>query len=208
MSPPDQVIGRNMAKQISKRGTRDFRAEYKRRIERGLKRGLSRSQARGHAKAGEAPVRKRGKTVKQDDALEAALKALRKTNNQSRAAQSAGVSVERFRRFLKSENLASYRGRKWAVTDNRPRHVSIISQGRELTIEVPDFAASSRAGSYRNAVGEFLETNNADHLAPFIGEALTDTRGKRHPFETDPNTLYRLAASGLDGFEQVYRIVT
>lgn len=181
---------------------------YKRRIERGLKRGLSRSQARGHAKAGEAPVRKRGKPAQRDDALEAALKALRKTNNQARAARQAGISVERFRRFLKSENLAQYSGRIWTLTDNRPREVSVISKGRELTIEVPDFAASARAGAYRNAVGEFLETNDADHLAPFIGDALTDTRGQSYPFETDPNTLYRLAASGLDGFEQVYRIVT
>ena len=181
---------------------------YKRRIERGLKRGLSRSQARGHPKAGETPVRKRPKPDKPDDALEAALKALRKTNNQARAARQAGVSVERFRRFLKSENLAQYNGRIWTLTDTRPREVSIISRGREYTIEVPDFTASARAGAYCDAVGVFLNTNDAQHLAPFIGESLTDTRGKSHPFETDPNTLYRLAASGLDGFEQVYRIVT
>lgn len=181
---------------------------YKRRIERGLKRGLTRSQARGHPKAGEAPVRKQPKREKRDDALESALKALRKSNNQSRAARQAGISVERFRRFLKSENLAQYSGRTWTLTDNRPREVSVISKGREYSIEVPDFTAAARAGAYCDAVGTFLNTNDAQHLAPFIGDALTDTRGKSHPFETDPNTLYRLAASGLDGFEQVYRIVT
>jgi len=185
---------------------RDHKREYQRRIERGLKRGLSRSQARGHAKAGERPVRPKPTPKEPDAGLEEALKLLRRTNNQSQAAREAGVSVERFRRFVKSHGLANYGGRSWSFSDNRPRDVPIYSDGRALTVTVPGFDAASMAGAYQNAVGEFLDTNNTDHLAPFEGESLTDVRGKTHPFETDPNTLYQLALSGQDGFEQVYRI--
>ncbi len=97
---------------------RDFKAEYQRRIANALKRGLSRSQARGHAKAGEKPVR--AKPVQSDARLEDALKLLRQTGNQSLAAKEAGVSAERFRRFLRSNGLAERQGRQWRITDNPP----------------------------------------------------------------------------------------
>ena len=84
--------GRAMSRQ------RDYKAEYQRRIANAAKRGLSKSQGRGHARAGEASAR--SKPVKSDDRLESALKLLRQSGNQSRAAKEAGVSAERFRRFL------------------------------------------------------------------------------------------------------------
>jgi hypothetical protein len=58
-----------------------------------------------------------------------------------------------------------------------------------------------------SAVGQFLTTNDPASLLPFIGQSVTDIRSKAHPFETNPHTLYRLAETGGDSFEQIYRIV-
>jgi len=186
---------------------RDYRKEYRRRIERGLERGLSRSQSRGHARTGERSVRSQSKKTKSDAKLEAALRELRSTNNQRKAAKTAGVSTERFRRFLRDNKLAKRKGGRWQITDQRKREVRIISAGQEQLITVRGFNASSRAMSHREAVREFLNTNDASKLKPFEGQSVTDTSGRAHEFETRPNVLYQLAAVGSEGFEQVYRLV-
>jgi hypothetical protein len=40
------------------------------------------------------------------------------------------------------------------------------------------------------------------------GVSVTDTRGRKHTPETRPNVLHRLAATGGEQYEQVYRLVT
>lgn len=186
--------------------TRDYKAEYQRRIASAAKRGLSRSQARGHARAGEMPVR--AKPVGSDPRLEDALKLLRQTGNQSRAAKDAGVSAERFRRFLRSNALAERQGRQWRITDNRSRRMTVITSGEAVELTLRDFDQSSLNGRHLAAVGAFLRTNNADLLAPFVGQFVIDVAGVAHPLETHPNALYRLAAAGSEVFHEIYRLVT
>lgn len=184
--------------------TRDYKAEYQRRIASAQSRGLSRSQARGHARADEAPVRP--KTVSSDERLEAALKLLRMTGNQSRAAREAGVSAERFRRFVRSNALAQRRGRSWQITDNRPRRMTVITDEEAREITLRDFEQASLNGKHLAAVGEFLRTNDIDRLRPFEGRAVIDATGQSHPLETNPNALYRLAAAGDEVFHEIYRL--
>ena len=86
---------------------RNYQAEYHGRLERGRARGLTRSQARGHARAQEASLN--AKPIKSDERLERALRELRRTNNQAFAAKEAGISPERFRRFLREQILPSAR---------------------------------------------------------------------------------------------------
>ncbi len=185
---------------------RDHRAEYKRRIANAAKRGLSRSQARGHARAGEAPIRP--KMVKSDERLETALKLLRETGNQGRAAKEAGVSAERFRRFVRSNSLAERQGRQWRITDNRRRRMRVISGGEAREIMLRDFEQSSLNGRHLAAVGAFVRSNDPDLLRPFDGQSVIDAKGKAHPLETNPNTLHRLAASGTEVFHEIYRLIT
>jgi hypothetical protein len=185
---------------------RDYKAEYQRRIANAAKRGLSRSQARGHARAGETPVR--AKPVGSDPRLEDALKLLRQTGNQSRAAKDAGVSAERFRRFLRSNALAERQGKTWRITDNRSRRMRVATRGEAVELTLRDFEQASLNGKHQAAIGAFLHTNDADLLAPFVGQSVIDAAGVAHPLETDPNALYRLAAAGGEEFHEIYQLIT
>lgn len=185
---------------------RDYRAEYQRRIASAAKRGLSRSQARGHARAGEQPVR--AKSVQSDPRLEDALKLLRQTGNQSRAAKEAGVSAERFRRFLRSNTLAERRGGHWRITDNRIREMPVRTDGEERLILLRDFDQASLNGRHLAATDTYLSAPDPELLAPFEGQSVIDADGKAHPLETDPNALYRIAAAGGEEFHQIYRLVS
>lgn len=204
---------------------RDYKAEYERRIARGLAKGLSRSQARGHPKTGEAaaaaaaaavvPGRARGRrkaklappTIKADPRLEEGFKALRRGASISKAARSAGVSRERLRRFIGENDLANWKSRKWIVSDQRPRRVSILSKGKQIDVVVPSLEEAMRAGAFWDAQGRFVRTNNISLLKPFEGNGVTDIKGRFWPFETDPNELHRIASMDAPVFHEIYEIV-
>lgn len=185
--------------------SRDFKAEYQRRIERAAARGLTRSQARGHARSGEAPIRIRPERDR--DTLEAALRALRQSGNQSDAARSARVSTERFRRFLRENSFATRRGKSWVFADNRDREMLVISGGVAKTRTFRGFDQASVNGRHLAAVGKFVRSNKIEILLPFEGVSVIDARGKSHPLETDPNILHRLASAGSEVFHDVYRLI-
>ena len=185
---------------------RDYKAEYQRRIANAAKRGLSKSQARGHARPGEKPIR--GSNVARGDtALEAALTALRRTGTQVAAAKEAGVSVERFRRFLRENKLAERQGRTWLIDDRAPREMLVLSNGQAMQMRLDGYEQASLNGRYLSAFKSFINTNDSEFLSDFIGLSVRDAKGKLHPFETDENALYRLAASGSEIFEDIYRLI-
>jgi len=186
---------------------RDYKAEYKRRIERGLRKGLSRSQARGHPSISEVKPSD-PRATKHKEQLEAALKELRNGSTQKAAAHSAGVSIERFRKFIYSNKLAKRDGLHWSMTDERPRRVPIIHHGETKSVTVPSFAEARKSGEYFEAAGQFLRTNNISYLEPFEGDGLTNVQGKFFQFETDPNALYRHADQDNPAFHEVYQIVS
>jgi hypothetical protein len=183
---------------------RNYEAEYRRRLERGRARGLSRSQARGHSRAQEAGLTT--KPLKSDERLERALRELRRTNNQATAAKEAGVSAERFRRFLREHKLAERTGRVWEITDKRPRDMTAMTTRGAIELTLPDYDTASLVGRHNAAVKTFLDTNDVSHLRPFEGRTVKDTSGRTHVLETRPNVIRRLEASG-ETFEQIYRIV-
>jgi hypothetical protein len=183
------------------------RESYSQRIERGLARGLTRSQARGHARSSEAAIKAPRATGPLDEKLIAALRSFRTTNSVSAAAREAHVSRERFRRFLGAEHVASREGRAWTITDNLVRELDIISQGHRQVVRVRGFDAASTVEKHNAAVRKFIRHRDPAFLAPFADAVITDTAGRNHTLETRPNILLRLASSGGDGFEAVYRII-
>lgn len=190
-----------------KRRKRDYKAEYARRIARGRNRGLSRSQARGHPKPTEKPVAVRRQSRLDDHRFQIALRELRDGKSLSAVARDIGVSRERLTTQLETSHVARKNGGRWIVRSDRPREMLIYSNGRASTIKVPNLKSAAKLGRYLSAVRQFLSTNDLDYLVSFTGESVADVKGKVHPFETDPNVLYRLSLTGTETFEQVYRIV-
>ncbi|MBU6418254.1 MAG: hypothetical protein KGQ79_00825 [Proteobacteria bacterium] len=200
---------------MSKR-IRDYKAEYARRISRGQAQGLSRSQARGHPRALEPTKRSISKATKPaqaakppkfDRRLEEGFRALRDGQTLTASAKSVRVSPERLRRYVAETGMAERKGSRWIIgPDIRPRIMQMFSNGEIQHVTVaPDEARL--IGAYHSAVGRFLNTNDPAFLDIFDGQSVTDIKGKSHPFETDPNALYRLSETGSDSFEDVYRIV-
>lgn len=184
---------------------RDYRAEYRRRVERGLAKGLTLSQARGHPKAGEKNIKKPRPIS--DDAFQISLKALRSGKTLSAAAKEIRVSPERLRNQAKARGAIKKQGRKWVVKSTLPRQMLIYSDGKAHSIIVGTFHQASKLGRYMAGVKRFLRSNDAAHLKAFIGKFVKDSKGTAYVFETTPNALYRIAASGTETFEQIYRII-
>lgn len=185
--------------------TRNFKAEYARRIASATSRGLSRSQARGHARTGE--VQSGTPKLRGDARLEAALKVFRKTRNRAVAAKSVNIAPERLRRFLRENVQIEGRGRSLQIIDNRPRDMTVISDGKAEVLRLRDYDQASLNGEHLAAVGDFLRTNNRELLLPFEGRTVIDAKGKSHRLETDPNALHRIAAQGDEVFHEIYRLV-
>jgi hypothetical protein len=186
------------------RKPRDYAAEYQRRIARGVTKGLSRSQARGHPRAKERYVSPKAPSYRK---LEKGVAALRRTKSLSAAARQAKVAPERLRKYLTDLDFAQKQRGRWVVgTDPRLRAVLIYTDGKKQKIVVQGYEPAALIGAYWDAVGKFLQTNDPAHLAPFVGEQITDATGNVHTLETRPNVLYRLANTGGETFEQIYRI--
>ena len=177
---------------------RNYKAEYRRRIARGRARGLSRSQARGHPKAKEQSIKAASSIA--DDKIDAAILDMHHGESLSAAARSSHISAERLSRFLAQGRLAKLRGRRWIMSDDRPRRVPVMTGGRQRSITVQGFDEASLVGKHHNAVGAFVRNNDISLLEPFVGQFVRTAKGKRILLETDPNELHRIAAMDTPAF--------
>jgi hypothetical protein len=121
------------------------------------------------------------------------------------AASANRISQERLRRYLRENTEATRIGKVWRILDLRRFHLPIYSRGQIVELWLPDDEAT-KAGEYLSAVSRFLPTGEISHLKPFVGEGVRDTSRTFHPFETGPNTLYRLDSKGELSVPEIYKI--
>jgi outer membrane lipoprotein-sorting protein len=117
------------------------------------------------------------------------------------------VSPERLRNQVKAKGAIRKKGNRWTIIKKLPRTMLIYSNGEALPITLDKLSQASKVGRYMSAVSKFIRTNNPSGLTKFSKKYTEDIKGKKYVFETNPNTLYRLVSSGMETFEQVYRIV-
>lgn len=79
----------------------------------------------------------------------------------------------------------------------------MYSGGKAVIVTVGRFSSASLIGRAMAAIGKFFKSNDRNLLQPFVGKSVTDISGKTYPFETNPNTLYRLASAGGETFAPV-----
>ena len=177
---------------------------YRRRIERGLAKGQSKSVARGHGKAGEPTAS--GNPVKRDDRLKAGFARVANGESVTATARSLGISRERLRREIAERGAYVRQGNRFAFLPSVENDFPLYSDGRSIRVFVDDENAS-RLGAFMATVRKSLATGNAGLLLPYVGEGITDVRGRAHPFETDLETLYELRAKRRPQFHEIYRNV-
>ena len=188
--------------------TRDYQDEYDRRVARGVGRGLTRSQARGHPGVGQVHLSPHVSLPRYDPFLEEGLREIREGGTITGTSRRLGVASDRMRRYLAQTGVGVRERGRWRIgPDRRPRRLPLYSAGRTIDVIVPGYDEAVLVGRYMAATGRFQATNELLVLAPFRGQGVRDVQGRFHPFETDPSTLYRLAAGGPEPFELVYRIV-
>jgi hypothetical protein len=137
------------------------------------------------------------------DLREQALGLMKKGASQAAAAKSVGITAQRLARYRRASTNSKRKGLKWIIKDNRPAEMYLAENGRVSQIAVPH-RTKSAVGHYWNDVNEFLVDNNPAHLQRYVGHSIRDIKGKKHVYETDPNTLRMLDAMGELNFITVY----
>lgn len=149
---------------------------------------------------------KRKRNTISDSRLQNGLVTLRASGDLGSAAKAARISQSKFKREALKRKLIKKRGKSWIVSRDLHRQMLIYSEAKQAPIKLRTGSARL-AGKYMSAVGAFLRSNNIRILDEFIDRDVKDISGKRHVFETNPNTLYRLTSSTDEAFEHIYRIV-
>ena len=85
--------------------------------------------------------------------------------------------------------------------------MTVITDGQSKELSLDGFEEASLNGEHLAAVGTFLTAPDIDLLRPFEGRSVRDVHGKMHPLETNPNRLYRMAASEDEVFHEIYRLI-
>jgi hypothetical protein len=180
--------------------------KYVRKIARGVAKGQIRQRAPVLLKPRVSTARKRRRPI-DDRRFQFALRSIGKGKGVEDTAKEIRVSRERLVRELESTGTGQEAGGRWIVRDDLRRRVPLYTEGKLLSIVVEDRQAASDIAAYMAAVGRFISSGVVAELAPFVGKSAIDVTGRKYPFETDTDALYRLRSIGPDPFESFYRIV-
>jgi hypothetical protein len=164
--------------------------------------------ARQRSRKAKKPRRRASTPRRYDPRLEMGLKHMRDDGSLAEAAKKIGVTRAQLRSYAISTGIVERRSGKWHFKrDRRFRRMPIYANGQRLVITVHNSKTASQIGAYMRAVRLFFKTEDIALLAPFQDQSVPDIHGKRYIFETHPNVLFRLDASGIEPFEIAYEIV-
>jgi hypothetical protein len=142
-----------------------------------------------------------------DRYFQVALRLLQEGKTLTVAAREIGVSPNRLEWQLRSTRAARKRKGRWLVRADLPRQMLLFStQGAFIILPANRYQASKGA-KFMSAVGRALGSNEPSEIMTFEGKSLADAHGRKWLFETDLDALYRLASTGKETFESVYRVV-
>jgi hypothetical protein len=123
------------------------------------------------------------------------------------AARKAGTSRENVFQYAGAAITRDPQGRYVATpTDRLYRRMAMITKGRVIFVDVSDSTTASWISRHHNAVKRYLYRADDRGLGTFKGKGVRDTRGQIHPFETDLDTLDRLANIGEIEFDSIYEL--
>lgn len=180
---------------------------WQRRPAKNLIRNAKKADAKGGRKAKKITLRAT-RPRRYDPKLEFGLAYMRGGDSLAEAARKIGVTSAKLRGYVAASGIAIRKRGKWHFKrDRRFRRMPLYSDGRRVVITVHNGKTASLIGSYMRAVRSFFDTEDIQLLDPFRDQSVPDVNGKRHVFETRPNILFRLDASGIEPFELVYEIV-
>ena len=135
-----------------------------------------------------------------------AVARLHKGSSLSQSAADSGVSAERLRKFIRDNHIATRRRGKWKVNIRKINwEVLLYTRGRADLIQLNDPEQVSLATSFMASVRYFKDRQDKSAIEKYRGKSVRDLRGKDHPLETNPNTLYRLASTTVERPDKFYR---
>ena len=159
----------------------------------------------------QAQTKRRGKTRSSvrpltERRLRSIIRKLKKGESLTASAKGVGLRPDQLRGVLRSAKIIQKRKGRWRLREV-PVSMSIYSEGEAKTLIPADRRNRSLVGKYLNAVKAFLRTNKSERLAAFKNRSVRDIFGKRYQFEADENTLYRLASSGSETVDEIYKYI-
>ncbi len=123
------------------------------------------------------------------------------------AARKAGTSSENVLRYAGAAITRDPQGRYVAAASDRLyRRMAMITKGRVIFVDVSDSTSATWISRHHNAVKRYIYRADDRGLGTFKGKGVRDTQGQIHPFETDLDTLDRLASIGEIEFDSIYEL--
>lgn len=142
----------------------------------------------------------------------------------ARRRKSARPKKSKLKRSKRSIRASRLKRRRYSTRNRKPRRALIrqriqpkrrrrrsrlmvtFSDGQRHIVKLSRWMASKN-GTYLNAVRQLLHTNDRSPLEPFAAQSIKDVRGNEFPFETRPNTLYRLNSIP-EPFHEIYQVLS
>lgn len=140
--------------------------------------------------------------------IEIAVRKMNQGRSLSAAARSVRLPSADLQRLLKKLGLLKRKGKRWVFSDDRPRRIQVVTEGRTRNVIVRGYEQSHLLSEYHHAVREFLRTNNLKTLKPFKDRTVQAVSGREFILETDPNALHRIAAMDSPQFHEIYEITS